>query len=822
MIDANAPKSLPSQKKKFSNDFKAAKEVFEFYARNRRAASEVSRIRENFDLHVGRWTNLERFEGNGYTMQMDDELVEVGKLEILHYPIVNRVTSSMLSDLIKMGLSYNIKDNSAQANNLRKEKRLQIVNAALTEKYIKPLQEEISAQVMQESGADTTQPMDSQTMQQIQELISKRMQEQTPKSIQEAIKSVRTPDEKLANALLAAAIKENSVKEKFVDGGTYAICAGEEYYRISLIDNYIHFEDLNPENLVWGGSQNVEDCQDGQYAVYRQNLTAEDCIQRYGTLLSVKQVKDMYDLFSPMANGDTSEDRKKFLSFSANDLLPMYKANPEIGNIDYRTKEGQQQMWALRAAIQYGYNNGGCIVETYVTWRWTRKMKMVERLLPDGKKERLFFDEHYEEQPDDISVIEIYNEEVWEGAALGEGENREFVYLKPVEFQYTDLKNPRKPKLTIYGGRYNTIKGNVKCATPLDLAKPFQYDYNYLRAKMKKEEATEIGNILSMTMKAKPSHWSWQQWFDVLKNDKILVLSDGYEGYNPNDTLAFRALNLSKQNEILGYIQRLSDAENQIYAAMNRSPAAMGQIGQYATDTNIQQSMAGAESLTMAFFNRHQVIMQEALNGLLNVAMVAYKEYGYQKDIVLDEFSKMYFEKQEPFKASSFQLYVVNDMEERKKVETMRARSLEMLQNGGDFADIARMQNAGTIDEMVSILEDSRRRQEEAQQAQREFEMQQQKQQQDMLMQQAKMKMEFDKAKYEFEGNIKLQTSQIMASQMLQANDVDQNAINDANERQDKELIMKAEIEQAKLDLEREKLEVLKFKQNNSNNKGGY
>jgi hypothetical protein len=803
----DAPKSLLSANKKFSKNQKEAKEVFEYYAANKRSIFDIERIRENQDLHRGSWKKMEREANNGRMTQIEDELVEIGKVEILHYPIISKVTKDMESTLIRMPLSFTIKDNSAKSNNVRKEQRIAIIQQKLSEKYVKPLQESITQQVLLENQIDPTQPMDNQILQQMQEMINKRMQEQTPESITEALKSVRTPDEVLSSKLLSTAILEHKVKQQTVNGGVGAILSGEEYYRISIIDNRLHFENLKTENLVWGGSDNVENSEDGLFAVYRQGLTPEDVIGRYGTLLSTKKVEKLYSLFSPL-QGDSylyDEQKKTMLEFNASDLLPIYQSNPQLGNIDHNTREGQSQMWNLRNAVYGGYKRGGQIVETYVTWRWTRKMKMVERMETEGK-EIYYFDEHYEEQPNDIKVTEFYAEEVWEGAALGEGEDREYVYLRPVPYQYPDLKNPRSPKLTIWGGRYNTLNNAVRVTTPVDLAKPFQADYNYLRAKMKQEEGTEIGRVFTMISKAKPRDWSWQQWMDALRNDKMLMLDTSYDGYNPNDTMAFRGLDLGMQDRIMSYMARLQDAENKIYSVMNKNPAAMGNIGQYATDSNIQATMEGSENQTLSFFDRHRQIVENVLNGLLNAAMIAYKYHGYQKDIILDEFSKTYFETQEPFQACAFQLFVVNSNEEKTKLERMRAQALSLIQNGSNPVDIARIEQATTIDEIVEILEISKRKAEEAKQKDQEFQMQMQDKQLQAQQAAQKEKMDLERYRIDTESKTKIETSRIMAQQMAMSQDIDQDGTNDANQRQLIELEAKMELEYEKLDLEREKL----------------
>ena len=799
-------KSIVSTNKKLSNDNKEAKNIFEYYASHTKSAREIDRINENLDLHQGRWAKMEAYENNGLASIIDDEIIELGKVHILHYPIVNKVTQSMVANLIRLGLSYNVKDNSAKANNVRKERRLQIVAQKLQEKYIKPMQDAVTQQVMLEQGIQPNVPMDNQQMQQINELINQRMAQMTPESIQNALKSVQTPDEMLAAKLLETAILENKGVEQFKIGGTYAVVAGEEYYRVSLIDGRLHFEALNIKNVAWGGSDHVTDVEDGLYAVYRQPLTPEDVIQRYGTLLSKKTVKELYNLFSPL-DGDRKEGTgKTYLEFQADELLPYYKHAPELfGDIDPNTKEGQARMWSLRNALLAGQRMGGQIVETYVTWRWIREMKLVERI-ENGKKERYFFDEHYEKQPNDISVTPFYAEEVWEGVALGENDNREYVYLRPVPYQYPDLKNPRKPKLTIFGGLYNTVQNNTRVSVPLDLAKPYQYNYNYLMAKMKEEEATEIGKILTMTMRAKPDHWSWQQWIDVLRKDKILMLSQSYEGVNPADLAAFKTLDLSTQDRFISYIQRLDKAEQSIYSVMNSNPAAMGQQNPYATDQNLQVTLQGAESLTLSFYDRNRQIKENVLNGLLNAAMIAYKYHGYQKDIILDEFSKQYFETQEPFQACAMQLFVVSDNEERQKLKQIQQLALTFLQNSGDHAAITRIYSANSIQEVETIMEESRRRIDEQRQAEMQAKQQELQATIQMQQQQQQSKIELEKYRIDTEARVRVEVAKLTSQQMLWANDVNQDKINDATERALLELDAKMKLEYEKLQVEREKI----------------
>lgn len=806
IILGNEAKSIVTTNKKFSNDYKEAKNIFEYYASNRRGAEEIDRIMENLDLHQGRWHRMESFENNGLSSIIDDEAVEIGKVKIQHYPIVNKVTQSMVATLIRLGLSYNIKDNSAKANNLRKERRLQVLFQKLQEKYINPIQEAVTQQVMLEQGIQPNVPMDNQQMQQINEVINQRMKQMTPESIQNALKSIQTPDEFLASKLLETAILENKASQQFNIGGVYAVTVGEEYYRVSLIDGRLHFEALNVKNLVWGGSEHVTNIEDGLYAVYRQPLTPEDVIQRYGTLLSKKTVQELYNLFSPLEGDRKDGSKKTYLEFQADELLPYYKLAPELfGDIDPQTKEGQARMWAVRNALLAGQRMGGQIIETYVTWRWIREMKLVERI-EDGVKERYFFDEHYEKQPNDISVTPFYAEEVWEGVSLGENDNREYVYLRPVPYQYPDMKNPRKPKLTIFGGLYNTVHNNTKVTVPLDLAKPYQYNYNYIMAKMKEEEATEIGKVFTMTMRAKPDNWSWPQWVDVLRKDRMLMMSQSYEGVNPSDLAAFKTLDLSTQDRFLSYLQRLDKAEQSIYAVMNSNPAAMGNQNPYATDQNLQISLQGAENLMLSFYDRNREIKENVLNGLLNAAMIAYKYHGYQKDIILDEFSKQYFEMQEPFQACALQLYVISDNEERQKLKEMQQLALTFLQNSGDHVAIARIYSAKSIQEVEVILDESRRRTEEQQQAQLQAQQQQLQMQLQAQEKAAKDKLDLEKYKIDTEAKVRIEVAKLTSQQMLWANDVNQDKVNDATERTLIELNAKMELEREKLQVEREKI----------------
>ena len=110
-----------------------------------------------------------------------------------------------------------------------------------------------------------------------------------------------------------------------------------------------------------------------------------------------------------------------------------------------------------------------------------------------------------------------------------------------------------------------------------------------------------------------------------MRYSKVLMLNDDRE-QSGTDPQAIKQLDLSSQNEIQAKIGYLEFLRNQVVYSMMYNPESLGKIGQYATAYNVQQSQNATSNQTEDIFAFHNQIVQDALNGLINYARIAYKE----------------------------------------------------------------------------------------------------------------------------------------------------------------------------------------------------
>lgn len=770
-----------SDTKKSANDFALAKDVMDYYDHLYEHSDErIRKLNENFLLHSGRWPEIERMSVTS-EIQLEHENITLGGGALRHYPVLDRISKSVVGDLMVRPLIPIIKDMSAKARNQRDRAKLEIVKNYIQEQFIAPNIERVTQQIMMEAGLQDPRALDDQQAQQLQQAIQQRVKETTPDEILDSINKYRTPEEIISQVILDATVKQLDMKAKFDIGGENAVVTGEEYFRVGMMNGMPWCEPLNPKWVVWDGSEHVEFVEDGVFAKYEQYLTPEDVVSRYGAILAKRDIQKLTDLYSPipgyMGSRKTNPDLERR-------VVDVFADNPELQNIDVRTREGQLDLRDIYRNLSSGHKAGHGIRECYITWKWTRQATLVTRY-ENGKKVQVFRAGHYTKNParGDLEVKKILIPQVWHGVKLGVTDEI-YAFVEPVPFQYKSIHNPFDVKLTIMGGRFNTHMNNTENVSLIDLGKPWQYRYNVLMKRMEEYEATDIGKVLLGTVNMKPIGWTWQDWFRSLYVGKVALVSTQFEGAAGMDPNLLRSVDLSSNADIQQTLAKLEYFEKKIATSMYYNPSKLGQISPYATNQNTEMNMAGSDRQMLRFHDRHRQIKQRVLNSLLDVSLAAIRDNEYAKDVLLDDFGKAYLETaMEPFSACELGLYVVDDFQESERLEQMRNLALTILQNGGSIRDIADVVDAGSMSAIKDVLDRSERRREEETKAQREHEQQISQQQSEAQKAMMELKMQFDAEQNDRNNQAKIEMAQINAQLLANANDINKNNLNDSMEK---------------------------------------
>lgn len=792
----------PSETAKDSNSQELAKKIIDGYADISISPERIQRLRENIELHSGRWSEIENLStGKSITIHTGDEESEsetftIGDLKIRHYDKIGRVTRGLQGQIIATPMVAIIKDISSKSKSLRDKIKVEAVKDILYNKYILPKEEIVTQQELAKIGVDNIFMLDPDQQQQLHSQISARVMKESPEEIMSALEKVKTPDEQVCQLLFNYTASQINLKYKYDTGGEFAIVNGEEYYRPYILNGLPTADVLIPEKVVWGGSPNIEFVEDGSFATYSQALSIEDVIKRFGIEFFKEDIDNLEQYYTgEFQFGSTS------LSFSnrvENNLVEIIGKDEKLSQTNFLTREGQQVLNGLYSRIN-GQVANYKIPHRYVTWQWTTRMKLVTRLV-NGKPQNFIVAGHYTKNPrTDIKCRTIIVPQVWEGEKLGKDW---YVNIKRKEYQYTSIQNPFNVKLGIFGGQYNTLLGTTKNYSLVDNGKVWNYKYNLAMARKDEIESTNLGRILFLTLNSKPQNMRWEDFINGIIVNKIGIIStNGEVPISQEDKKTISSVDLGRLTDIAGVIQDLQYCESELNKSMYFTGALLGDIGQYSTNQNTQAQLDAANLQLMPFLARHRAIIRNVSQELLKLSLIAYRDNEIVKDSVLDDFLKTHYEvnmKNEDI--GQYALTLLDTQSEVIAVKRMTDLALSFVQNGIiSLRELSRLFSCETMAEAQDIIDEAEskreKKEEQSYQQQKQLEAERDQIKKDLI----KMKQDFDAMQNDLDRKVKVTLAEISSHLLSNANDIDGNKINDAFQRAIIETQSKEKINREKL-----------------------
>lgn len=831
-----------SEKKRRANDFKLAKEIFDSYDNMYGPDSErIDRMIENFDLHSGRWSRLEAMTTSNH-IQVGDENFMLDDGALKHYPVIDIVSKSIVGDIINTPLIVTVKDESTKSRNYRDRVTIEKLQSFFNSKYIEPRVQELTQQHYAQLGItpESAGQIDPQQIQQIQQQVDQQVKQETPEEILSVFEKTRTPEEIMAQIVMNDAVKAQDVKNKFDIAGEYATVTAEWYCKVGIRNNEPTLKAWDPKKVTWVGSDGVENVEDGLMVKYEEYRTPEDIISEFGRDLVKGDIKTLEGFYTSIptaySKGGGSETviykedgGREYLGHFNAAIADAVADNPIIQNTDFLTREGQQKLQALYSSIASNYSEGIGIRVCYMAWRWVREMKKITRFV-DGKESTEIRDEHYMFNPlnGDIKEEIILAPQIWEATKIGEHGDCFFVGVGPIPYQYNNLQNAFDVKLPVFGGPLNTFEGNAKNTSFIDLGKVWNFKIDLKLKRMEEIEMTDIGVVLLTTAASKPAGWSWEDWYKSLRQGKMAISHSQFEGANQVDLQAIRSIDLGRKDDIQKHLMELDAYEKKLYQAMYYSEAGLGQLGQYTNSDVAQVAQQGAQSKMARFHNKLKVFKERTLTAFLNCALVAYKDNELKKSVLFDDYTRAYFENiLDPFPIGQWSLYIVDDFNERRKVESFQQLALTMLQNGGNLSAIAEIYSAKSIAEIQEILDKTDRK--IAKQAEIEHKRKMEELDKQSQVQQSLLERQLQEKAIESEKDrvSKEKISFNQSNMLAKANDINQDGVNDSLDRTLIEAKQKEEastrehsLKLQELELKKQQLELEKHKANLDHERG--
>jgi hypothetical protein len=781
-------KRLPYSRK-IANNFAWAKncaDAFDFGMIGR--DDKESKLRKDlYRIWNGRGSDAVQAES---TSPMSADLMEEGFegsfAKVQHYDIISQIGHAMHGEQIARPLQAFVIDKSAHSQSERRAKREELITNYLQEKFIKPAQEQAMMQVMQQMGIQDPFSLQPEEQQQFQQQVDQVASSLTLPDIQKYLrKGYRTTREKQGNKLLQVLLKELDIKFKGDYNFQNVIIDGSEVYRVGVRHSRPFVDIINPLKFRWGGGSDVIFIQDGEWAIYEQDITIADAYNKYGDVLTKADLKRLDNYV-----GLGSNSMKTIEEFNNSRLIASVgfdTLKSEISKLDMRTSEGQNKFKAIQHRLNNHSSNFAQLREVHIVWKAQRRLKQITRVNEDGTDYTFFIDESYKFNPfkGDIKQSDIWVNEVWEVTKIGFGTEAIYLNIGPVPFQYRSLSNPRDVKLPYIGAEYFRLMGNDKNTSPLRKGLAWQHDINIEMAKIRELDSTDLGKVLLMTMAAKPDNWTWGKFFQVVRYTKMAPIDLKKEGIDAFDAQFFKSIDLSNMQDIAGKIQRLEWLINRAAMSMSFNAARLGQTQQYSTATNNQQNLARSLSQTASIYEMHDKILMQVLDAVIHAARVAFKDNpAYFVNILDDgEIAELELDN-EMLWNSELGVYVTNSGDDQDNLQMVKQNLMHFIQNGLGLPESIRILWSKSGSELFSFAEEIEEKQQSAAQQQMEAMKEAQMSQAELAKEMEILKAELKQMLQREDLEVKLKMADINADNLRRANDINENNENDYLERQ--------------------------------------
>lgn len=807
-----------SYEEKSRSNFKWVDEVMDYYDFYHGGADidlkkKQDKYKLNYDLAVGRCNMSEAYK-DIVSFHLDKEKIDIGLNHVHHYPIINQIVKGMWGQWAKRPLEPVVFDASASALSEKKRLHGELLQNYIQEQLIAPKVNLITQKYMMEMGVEDPYSLSPEDQQQMQADIDKRVQEGIADIKQYMDKGYRSPSSVQAQKLLNYLMKELRIKEKIDSNFEHLLCTGEVYFYTGIRHNRPVFEKVNPMWFTWSGSQNNEFCEEGEFCKYVEYSKVPDFFNRYGDILKPSDINKIPELIS---FGTPGSELLNSGEFKGNVILEIDSQYGGVENFpaDFKTRRGQSEIAALytqvaqKMGIPLKQLERASIRETHITFKSMRKLKSIKRIV-NGKVQRFYRDEHYEFDPlkGDFEEKTIWVNEIWQGRKAG-GKDGVYFDKGRLPFQYKSLSNPFDVKHPYVGQKIETLSGNTENVSLVDLGKVWNIDYDIMQARLKEKLATDVGKVFLMVQDLIPEGYKFSEWMKAVKYAKIapIQMKEVYAGSGITPQM-LKEIDLSQILEFDKTLNALQYLQNQTAVSMYYNPSMLGQISPYTTVQNNQSNIAASSNQTEKIFATYTNIIERSLNNLIKAARIAYKNHDEPLRWVLDDGAVAELEiDSEMLDRSEMGLFITNDYADIQAVEFLKNNILALMQNQYPMTAIIKILASKSASEVLTIVEEEKKRMDEAAQEKYQQDMAMQQQNNDMQKQLEEMKTQVKMVMQDKELANKERLVQIDSQKFMLAQDVNKDGINDANTRKDKELEVQRQMQMDKINSTRDMME---------------
>ena len=619
--------------------------------------------------------------------------------------------------------------------------------------------------------------------------------------------------ESVAYSALMYLRQKLNTDHEFIRGWKDALIAGEEVYYVGITNGEPSMERVNPLFFSFDKSPDLEFIEDGDWCCRRMRLSYTEVYDRFYDKMNEKQLNELLDMINQSPN---SYGADKNMIDDFNRIRMRIVDNPTY---DFRARN-TVNVW-------------------HSCWKSFKKIAYVTYADENGEVQQTIVDENYTVNGTEIDVTWDWIIEVWEGYRVG---NDLYIGCQPIEYQHVSIDNPNSQKLPYCGVVYSNTNSIPRSL--VSVMKPLQYMYIVLWYRLELALARDKGKVVNMDITQIPKSMGidparWMHYLSAVGVNFINPYEEGWdipgrEGGKPSQFNQITALDLTMANVIDQYINLMYKIEQMAGELSGITPQRQGAVSSNELVGNVERSVVQSSHITEPLFWLHNQCKRRVMNMLLNTAKGAWEDSGKKKlHYIFDDTQRMFIDIDDKFYTEDHDIFVTDTTRDMQNIEALKQLIQPAMQNGAtllDAVEVLTTENLSTIKNRLKDIDAEhakamQQQQEAEQKAQMELQqMQNQVKEQELVIKQGEMELK----KYEIDQNnaTKIAVAQLSAYRGAEDMDQDDNGVpdaieigkqaieqqkvNDAKYTKQYEARIKKEIEDKKLQLEREKLTAAK------------
>ena len=597
-----------------------------------------------------------------------------------HYDIIASKLNELLGEEIKRPFNFRAYGVSGGVMSRQKEQRNQLVTQGLQNLLLQELGQD----------ADPAQvPLDQ---------------------VETYFKSkYKDPAEVGANQILKALVPKLRIPMLFNKGFSHVLPVGEEIYNVGSTAGEPTMRCVNPLYSSYDLDPDLDFIEDGQW--FRE--------ERW---LPVGAVVDEFREYLTPADVEKLDRRQEGGSYSWKSQHGFaYDPGTDAGrDIIYKPGIGPGSLGASPSS------DGSLLCVVQVCWRSMREIAFLHFPDEDGKMQQQLVDPQAvklsPQQKAAGARLEVqWITDIWEGTLIGADT---FVKVRPLPNQ--------TGKLPYLGYVYSRL--NSRATSLVDRVKPLQYLYNVVWYRLENELAKAHGKSVAVDLALIPRSGEWgmstDEWLYYKDVVGIMFYDSSQEGNeNPQNSRAAQVANTSIDQGLSAnigqYITITREIKEMVGNIIGVSRQREGNITSNETVGGVERAVSQSNNITEPLFYYHNLVKQNVLTQLVEVAKLCYADGTHGQYIVDDVYREWLSVDGGLLNDSTYEVYIRDSSKDAALIQKMEAIADRMLQTGEVRAStILAMLDEESISARKGILlqaedaGDQRKQQEQEQQQQ--------------------------------------------------------------------------------------------------------